>query len=408
MVALSQHEEVDHGPRQAACILWGVVLAIVLFNWRGGLYHDLVEGTWFVLPGWLHGHHVTLHFAITELGMAFFFVNAGAEVRESFLPNGALSNPRHAALPLVATLGGVAGPAIVYAVLSGLFDSSLRSGWVIPTATDIAFASVLAKLIFKKGHPAVNFLLTLAVVDDGIGLALIPTVYADGVKWHYLLAVILAMVGGTWILRQLGRRKWWEYLVFIGLPGWVGFVWLEVHPAMAFVPMVVLMPHEHTDKGMYAEEELKLRDTLNCMKAAITPWMAPLLFGFGLTNAGISVTNFGNATWIVTLSLLVGKLVGIVCFSIVGMRVLRLALPDGMSKADLWVMAAIASIGFTVALFVANVAFEGDLAQQAGLGAALTLFTGCIAAFILKFAFGRFGESADKHFGADDFELAQA
>lgn len=272
----------------------------------------------------------------------------------------------------MATAGGVLGPVCLYLVLAKLVAPELTSGWVVPTATDIAFALLAARFIFKEGHPAIPFLLTLAVVDDGIGLALIPSVYSEGVQWAWFAVVLAGIVGGTYLMRGFGVRKWYWYLMVLGIPGWLGFLWLEVEPAMALVPLVALMPHAHNDLGFWNPRELERHDSLSEMEHAIKPWIGVILLIFGFANAGIDLGSFGTPTWIVLVALVGGKIVGIIAFTMLGLR-LGLKLPDGMRKADVPVLAAIAGIGFTVALFVAGVAFDGEIGDQAKLGAFLTL-----------------------------------
>lgn len=353
-------------------ILLGAVVAIVMVALNPTVYHELIEHSWFELPSWLHHKHINLHFISNEVLMCFFFLVAAKEVRESLLPGGALNGIKRAALPLMATAGGVLGPALLYLLLTKMAAPELSDGWVVPTATDIAFAFLAAKLIFKDGHPAIAFLLTLAVVDDGIGLALIPSVYSEGVQWHLFAGVLAAMLAATYILRGFGCCKWYWYLAVVGLPGWLAFLWLEVEPAMALVPLVVFMPHAHSDLGWWNPRELERHDTLSETEHAIKPWTGVILLVFGFVNAGIDLGSFGTPTWIVLVALVAGKIIGIIGLTMLGLR-LGLQLPEGMNRSDVPVLAAVAGIGFTVALFVAGVAFTGEISEQAKLGAFLTL-----------------------------------
>lgn len=365
-------------------ILLGAFAAIAAVMISPDWYHNVVDHNLFSLPGWLHAKHVNLHFISNEVLMCFFFLIAAKEVRESLLPGGALHGLRRSALPLLATTGGVAGPALVFYMLTKLSAPELTSGWVVPTATDIAFAYLAARLIFKEGHPAIAFLLTLAVVDDGVGLALIPSVYSGGVQWGWFALVLAGMIGGTYLLRGFGFKKWYWYLGLVGFPGWLGFLWLEVEPAMALVPLVVMMPHAYNDLGFWSVRELTRHDALSEMEHAIKPCIGVILLVFGFANAGIDLGSFGEPTWIVLAALIVGKLMGITLFTFIGIK-LGLSLPEGMKKMDVPVMAAIAGIGFTVALFVAGVAFSGTIGDQAKLGAFLSLPVGAALAFGLNF-----------------------
>ena len=131
------------------------------------------------------GHPLTVHFLINGMFMVFFFGIAAKEITDSVLPGGALNPPNKAVNPLMATIGGILGPVGVYflltAVLYGGTDnfSEVANGWGIPTATDIALAWLVARIVFGSHHSAVNFLLLLAVADDAIGLGIIAVFYPD-------------------------------------------------------------------------------------------------------------------------------------------------------------------------------------------------------------------------------------
>ena len=129
-----------------------------------------------------HGHHeFSIYFLVNDLLMAFFFAIAGSEVWEALLPGGALSNPKKAATPLLATVGGLAGPAAIYiAGCYALGRGDITNGWAIPCATDIAFSYLVARFIFGQGHPAIAFLLLLAIADDAAGLVILAIFYPSG------------------------------------------------------------------------------------------------------------------------------------------------------------------------------------------------------------------------------------
>ncbi|MFK8112475.1 MAG: Na+/H+ antiporter NhaA, partial [Rubripirellula sp.] len=124
-------------------------------------------------------HGFSLHFIVNDILMALFFAIAAKEVWESLLPGGPLSDPRKAATPLLATVGGILGPALVY--LAGCYFTgtyaSLGDGWAVPCATDIAFSYLIARIIFGAGHPAIAFLLLLAIADDAAGLMILAIFY---------------------------------------------------------------------------------------------------------------------------------------------------------------------------------------------------------------------------------------
>ena len=159
------------------------------------------------------GRSVTAHFLINEIFMVFFFGIAVKEITESVLPGGALNPIPKAINPLMGTLGGILGPVGLYFLLTWIIYggtnnfTEVANGWGIPTATDIALAWLVARLVFGNGHPAVNFLLLLAVADDAIGLGIIAVFYPDPeypVQPAWLL-LTLATEGSLEVVNGLGQ-----------------------------------------------------------------------------------------------------------------------------------------------------------------------------------------------------------
>jgi len=223
---LQQIEEHSRGLLQTCLefslpLLLGVVVALVWKNLGAESYEDLVLG-----PLWGHGHHSNLHFIVNDVFMAFFFAIAAKEVTESALPGGVLNPPSKAINPLMATLGGVVGPIAVYFLCMSLFNApEIFKGWGIPTATDIALAWLVARLTFGPRHPAVKYLLLLAVADDGIGLAIIAIFYPDPahpVQLAYML-LVLAAVGIAFVFNKKQVHSFWWYLLVPGVLSWSGF-----------------------------------------------------------------------------------------------------------------------------------------------------------------------------------------
>ena len=301
-----------------------------------------------------HGHGVTIHFLINDIMMAMFFAIAASEVWEALLPGGALSNPKKAATPLLATLGGIVGPAGLYllgAIMIGKM-ALLGSGWAIPCATDIAFSYLVARMIFGNGHPAIAFLLLLAIADDAAGLAILAVAYPQGdggIQLQWLLLVLGGMVA-CGVFRKFRIQNFWIYLLTAGTLSWVGFLKAGIHPALGLVPIIPCLPHAHTDLGIFARAELHRSDTLNMLT---NWWKNPveIILGlFGLVNAGVPLEaeNFGPATWLVLLGLIVGKPLGIMLFTFISEKCFKLQIPSGMTYRHIFVIGLIASIGFTV------------------------------------------------------------
>lgn len=310
-------------------------------------------------------HGMTIHFIVNDILMALFFAIAAKEVWESMLPGGALSNPRKAATPLLATAGGVIGPASLY--LLGAFmigetgwfgqGGDLGRGWAVPCATDIAFSYLIARMIFGRSHPAIAFLLLLAIADDAAGLIILAIAYPQAPMqpiWFLLTAAAIAL---CFVFRKMRLQSFWWYLLIPGVMSWFSFYHAGIHAALGLVPVIPCFPHAHTDLGIFAQKELNRKDSLSEFEEW---WKNPveLILGlFGLTNAGVAFGNVGAATFLVMGGLLIGKPLGITLFTWMAEKWFRLQIPSGMNYGHIVTLGAIAGIGFTVALFVSEAAF---------------------------------------------------
>ena len=338
----------------------GTVIALVWAN----VGHDSYE----------HFTHV-LHFPVNDIGMVFFFALAAKEIVEATFPGGPLSSPREGAVPLLAAVGGMIGPACLYlgqAMIMGRLD--LIPGWAIPCATDIAFSYMAARLIFPKNHPAIPFLLLLAVADDALGLVLLALFYPSGPISLLLFAAFLTpAIGIALWLRSRRVRNFWPYTLAAGGFSWAAFFYGGFHPALALVPILPFMPHAPRDLGLFNAAEHGLPDTMNRFEHW---WRVPvqvILFFFGLTNAGVAFSSVGDGTWIVLSSLLIGKPVGIALTTFL-VASLGLRAPGGLSYRHTAVVGVLAGIGFTVSLFFSTAAFSpGELLNQVKMGALLSL-----------------------------------
>lgn len=364
-------------------LLFGTCLGLILGNTIPDQYHHFVHFDLFEL----NGHTMTIHHLVQQVLMALFFGVVGKEIFESFLHGGAFhgdgptrslrirAGMRNGALPLVATACGVLGPALFFIGGTLLFDIEyLQSAWAIPTATDIAFAAIAAILVFgDKGHPAVKFLFVLAVVDDAIGLGIIAIFYSESVNFLLLGVCIIGAIGlGLTMNKFFAVQEWWLYILGPGLISWLGFYLSGVEAALALVPVVCTMPHGRVDFGIFDERERPQKDTLNQFERAVEwPVHFTLMF-FGIVNAGVPISweLFSiPATTLVAASLLIGKPLGIIPGTYLGVKA-GLALPQGMTMKDVFYVGIAASIGMTVAIFVATVALPHGIDQEgAKLGA---------------------------------------
>lgn len=335
-----------------------------------------------------HGHffgHLSFHFVANELFMVLFFGIAAVEITQSCLPGGDLNPLKKAINPLFATFGGVVGPVAFYFIMNAWTGApELANGWGIPTATDIAFAWLAARLIFGDSHPVISFLLLLAIADDAIGLAIIAIFYPDpNVPTEPLwLTVTVAGMLAAYLLRARRTRSYWPYLLLGGVPSWIGLHEAHLHPALALVFIVPFMPHLPRETSHLFEDDPKDLSTLSRFEHEWKIFVDFGLFMFGLANAGIQFSEFGAATWIILVSLIVGKCLGIFSLGYLA-QVLGFPLPAGMGRRDLLVAGVVAGIGFTVALFVAGEAFTDPVIQGAAkMGAMLSIVAFPMAAII--------------------------
>jgi len=395
-------------------LISGALLALVWANVDAASYHHFVEFTlWDHAPighahydanGMVEHRTLTLHYLVNDVLMAFFFAIAAKEVWEAvILKNGSLRGKK-AATPLFATAGGMLGPIAVYLGLamvmgSDVFDA-VKNGWAIPTATDIAFSYLVGRMVFGAGHPAVRFLLLLAIADDAAGLVILAIFYPSGAlapQWLLLSlgAAVAVFLLANWLPRYLDRGKqerpnstwmreklsFWPY-VLAACFSWFGFQEAGIHPALGLLPIVPTIPHADRAFGIFSEAESHLTDLLNHIEHLLKHPVEIVLFFFGLLNAGVEFSAISEPTWLVLMGLIVGKPVGILIFGVIGAHVLRLGLPAGMRTIDLLVVGCVAAIGFTVSLFVASVAFDaGPVQDAAKMGALFSFGAAAISIF---------------------------
>ncbi|MCG7573438.1 MAG: Na+/H+ antiporter NhaA [Thalassovita mediterranea] len=389
-------------------LIFGAVIALIWANIDPHSYHAFVEfKIWDHAPigHYHHGHRtLTLHYLVNDMLMAFFFAIAAKEVWEAVaLKNGSLRGKK-AATPLFATVGGMVGPISVYLGLALIFGSdtyeAVKNGWAIPTATDIAFSYLVGRMVFGGGHPAVRFLLLLAIADDAAGLIILAVFYPSGEllpQWLLLSvgAAVAVYVLANWLPRRMDRgnqdrpnstwmRKnlgFWPYLI-AACASWYGFMKAGIHPALGLLPIVPTIPHAERAFGIFSEAESYLTDLLNQIEHALKHPVEVVLFFFGLLNAGVEFSAIGEPTWLVLAGLMVGKPIGVLLFGAIGAHVLKLGLPQGMRTPDLFVIGCISAIGFTVSLFIAAVAFPPGEVQDAAKMGALFSFAAAIMSWV--------------------------
>jgi|SRR5262245_28854077 len=327
--------------------------------------------------------------------MTLFFALAAKEIVEATAPHGALHPFSKAATAIAAAIGGMVVPAAIYVGLVAVMDlPQLHRGWAIPTATDIAFSFLVARWLFGRNHPAVPFLLLLAIADDAFGLVVLAFFYPVDVVRPLLFAAILPIaLALCWMFRRMRVTHFWPYVGIGGTVSWVAFFNGGLHPALALVPIVPFVPHAARDEGMFEEPQVPGHDPLSRFEHTVKVPTEVVLFLFGLANGGVAFRQIGAGTWIVVAALVVGKPLGIAAATFAGSAFG--ARPSALAPRDVVVIGCAASIGFTVALFFATAAFpNGDLLDQTKMGALFSLSAvpiAALAAMILRV--GRFARS---------------
>jgi len=225
--------------------------------------------------------------------------------------------------------------------------------------------------VFGRGHPAVNFLLLLAVADDAIGMGIIAIFYPDpdhpvNPAWLLLTAGAMAM---ALTMRKMRIRPWQAYIFGPGILSWFGLYVAHLHPALALVFVVPFLPAASHDLGLFKENvDRPQTDALNQYEHSTKTFVDFGLFFFAFCNAGVEFSDVGPGTWFVLAALAVGKTIGITGFSMLGDR-LGFPLPGGMKLKHLITTGLIAGMGLTVALFVAGEALTGLAQREAKMGA---------------------------------------
>ena len=308
----------------------------------------------------------SLHFWINDALMTIFFLVVGLEIRRE-IHEGALSKFDQAVLPIVAALGGIAVPALIYLAFNGV--PGRGHGWAIPTATDIAFAVGVLALLGRSIPANVRvFLLALAIIDDIVAVLIIAMFYTSGLDLSGFIIASAGMLMVLWFQR-LGFRSAFAYI----LPAvivWTGLLKAGIHPTLAGVVLGLMTP---------ARSEHETSPPVVRVQTALHPWVAygimPL---FALANAGVSFTGTelsGGAQFVtlgVGLALCAGKPIGVIAATWLAVRTGWCRLAPGVSWGGVCLIGLLAGIGFTMSIFIAMLAFTDDrLLDAAKLGVVL-------------------------------------
>ena len=398
-----------------------LLAALVALVWANSPWQDSYAQLWSTrIAIDVGGHAIDLDLRgwINDGLMAIFFFVVGLEIKRE-LVEGELREPRRAALPAIAAVGGMLVPALVYTAFNAGGDGS--RGWGIPVATDIAVAVAVVSLLGSAVDPALKlFLLALAIVDDIGAIAIIAVFYTDGVDAGAALVAVgllVAIVG----CRAVGVRSIGVYVV-LGVAVWLAVYQSGIHATIAGVVLGLLTPTQPFERRelIDAAELLdvstveRARQTADLARSSVSvvewlelrlhPWSSFVIVPlFALANAGVPITAdaLGDAwsssiTHGVVVGLVVGKLIGVTAFTWLAVRLGIGTLPPGVAWREFVGIGAVAGIGFTVSLFVTGLAFtDPALQDQAKIGIlAASTIAGILGALILRRTSGRGRRSA--------------
>jgi len=321
--------------------------------------------------------------------MTIFFFVVGLEIKRE-LTAGNLATLRRAAAPIFAAIGGMAVPALVYLAVAG---SVAPEGWAVPVATDIALAVGVLALIGSRATQGLKaFLLAIAVLDDIGAILIIAVVYSTGVIFSWLAGALLAVLL-VLTMQRVRIKRIYTYVV-VGAAIWYCFYRAGIHPTLAGVLMGLLTPAktESNDVGIDIEDgELTLVERLEHRFHPLSSFFVVPIFAFANSGVALSRSALEAAlsspiAWGIVLGLVAGKPVGIFLTSLAVARLKVAELPDGITKATLFATGSTAGIGFTVAIFIAKLAFADAATQDLAVVAVIvgSLVSALIATLLFR------------------------
>lgn len=303
---------------------------------------------------------------INYLLMSIFFFVVGLEIKRE-LTSGHLASLKKAMLPFVAALGGMALPALIYLAIAG---GVAPAGWGVPVATDIALAVGLLTMLGTSVAASLrSFLLALAVIDDIGAILVIAFVYSTGMSFSWLAAALLSIlfIAG---LKKTGVTSVLVYSLF-AFTLWFCLYKTGVHPTLAGVILGLMTPNiAHRGKKLEDIEDgsVSVIEWLELKFHPVSTFFVVPIFAFAntgvvITNESIEAASQSLIAWGIFFGLVVGKPLGVLSAALLAKRIKVAELPDGVNKSSLLATGSAAGIGFTVAIFIANLAFD-DAATQ--------------------------------------------
>ena len=360
-------------------LLIAAIIALVISNSSlSNLYFDTLNQYLFIGINDF-GLKLSVHHWINDLLMAIFFFFVTLEIKREFI-QGELSNLKKALLPIIGAVGGMVVPALVY-VFINLGNSETLNGWAIPSATDIAFSLGILSLLGSRVPISLKvFLTALAIIDDLGAILIIAFFYSGDLSISYLSLILISYIL-LLTLNKFGVKKFIPYLI-IGAFMWFFTYKSGIHATIAGVLLASTIPHRIKEKDF---------SLLIKLEHAISPYVAFMIMPiFAFANAGVSLEGLSLTSLLepvplgILLGLFVGKQVGVMVVSFFAVKFGVAQMPDKSSWLSLYGVSILTGVGFTMSLFVGNLAFAENIQYIDGVK------IGVLAGSLLSTVFGYF------------------
>ena len=360
-------------------LLIAAIIALVISNSSlSNLYFDTLNQYLFIGINDF-GLKLSVHHWINDLLMAIFFFFVTLEIKREFI-QGELSNLKKALLPIIGAVGGMVVPALVY-VFINLGNSETLNGWAIPSATDIAFSLGILSLLGSRVPISLKvFLTALAIIDDLGAILIIAFFYSGDLSISYLSLILISYIL-LLTLNKFGVKKFIPYLI-IGAFMWFFTYKSGIHATIAGVLLASTIPHRIKEKDF---------SLLIKLEHAISPYVAFMIMPiFAFANAGVSLEGLSLNSLLepvplgILLGLFVGKQVGVMVLSFIAVKFGVAQMPDKSSWLSLYGVSILTGVGFTMSLFVGNLAFAESIQYIDGVK------IGVLAGSLLSTVFGYF------------------
>jgi NhaA family Na+:H+ antiporter len=323
--------------------------------------------------------NLTILKSINYVLMTIFFFVVGLEIKRE-LTSGHLSSFKKAIMPFVAAIGGMALPAGIYLAIAGRVDAN---GWGVPVATDIALAVGLLALVGSSAVASLrSFLLALAVIDDIGAILIIALIYSTGVNFSWIAAGVIA-IATIHTFKKLGATSTFVY-VLLGVALWYCMYKSGVHPTLAGVVLGLMTPNIIKLNTKLKDGEDGQLSVIEWLEEKIHPWSSFVIIPlFAFANTGVIITNQSISdainspiAWGIFAGLVLGKPIGVLAAVILARKIRLGQYPQDAKNIDLLATGSAAGIGFTVAIFIANLAFSDPATQD------LAVFSVIVASFV--------------------------